>query len=700
MIKDKKQAQEAKINALVELGNEYRISKNYNKAIKYYIKAAKKGNIYAFELLKQMLNEKLGVFKNQKKAERIIEKVRKKLLGKIIDLAEDYSYSESEENFKKMLELLEFAITQESYEAILKLTELKNIFLDKKSKRYDEKKGLECYELIIRNRMKYKGKMNLKFVKGMFLETNNHIEEAIACYKQAVEEGDITAANKLAAIYSKQENAKEELKYLKIVADSGDKIAIVAYGTACLWYSRYKETSTESIEYVKEALKYYKKILKDNYEIENLSENPEENDSYKEGIYSKLAQIYESGRGGKRDCEEALKYYNKLGDKCDTHKRLNSILLALSINKNQKIDYKELFELLRNEYPVSYIIELEKMINDNAEIITINNINEITLEELNSKPKNTIIYVNDYFDEHNYLNFYTIENFKKIIQKCNEILSNIDLKQSEENIFMQIYIKLALSIKVDTKVTTLEGKKIENDRMFESQNLMGLLSGKSVCAGYSRILKNLLNMVGIECIVENSRFELHTFNQVKIGDIWYYCDIVNDTFQIRWGKISQCLKSEEDFIHKSGLPMEMHIPTTETYESKQTYRKLNALFEKNLCILAKKGIKEVQEAFIEICVGKKDYLQAFKYSKELADNKNIYGLLMTAMLYAVGAGVKIDKERAEFYLEQAQHQMPKMEIQEESQLMIDYYRKMIVQIKETIGTSTSSYNSTVAPRKK
>lgn len=55
----------------------------------------------------------------------------------------------------------------------------------------------------------------------------------------------------------------------------------------------------------------------------------------------------------------------------------------------------------------------------------------------------------------------------------------------------------------------------------EGKNLM-------VCQGYSLMCAKLLNMSGVECRIVLSKDKSHSWNIVRIGDVWYHLDVTHD----------------------------------------------------------------------------------------------------------------------------------------------------------------------------
>lgn len=84
-------------------------------------------------------------------------------------------------------------------------------------------------------------------------------------------------------------------------------------------------------------------------------------------------------------------------------------------------------------------------------------------------------------------------------------------------------------------------KNYNHEQVMASQRLDGLLETtdgrrKTVCAGSSKMLLNILSCVGIECKCISGRIKEypidHAWNQVKIGGVWLNLDFTNDQARI------------------------------------------------------------------------------------------------------------------------------------------------------------------------
>lgn len=77
-----------------------------------------------------------------------------------------------------------------------------------------------------------------------------------------------------------------------------------------------------------------------------------------------------------------------------------------------------------------------------------------------------------------------------------------------------------------------------------------MCKGKSVCAGISEILRNVLAARGIECNYVGGN--THAFNQVKINGKWYYMDLTSELDNFMNGDELSCtLVSEKELRYNS-----------------------------------------------------------------------------------------------------------------------------------------------------
>ena len=94
---------------------------------------------------------------------------------------------------------------------------------------------------------------------------------------------------------------------------------------------------------------------------------------------------------------------------------------------------------------------------------------------------------------------------------------------------MHVDYQLANRIEPDYVATKKPRFSIESRN---ASGLVGILTGKSICVGYSEILRNVLSCVNIECttivgtaLVDNHNKEDNAWNQVKLGNSWFNVDL-------------------------------------------------------------------------------------------------------------------------------------------------------------------------------
>jgi len=195
--------------------------------------------------------------------------------------------------------------------------------------------------------------------------------------------------------------------------------------------------------------------------------------------------------------------------------------------------------------------------------LIINNASELTsngLEELSNVSQVSIISPNTSKEQQS---AYTREDYIQIREKIDEIIDGINPTDSAEKKFATVYERLGKLIEYDFNAIKPEMK--DNDELqTKVRNLKGgLLEGKSVCAGYADILWNVLACVGVEARYVSGKIDFergytlnltdpepgHAWNQIKLGDNWYYTDLTWDAGYIKEATplLPYCLKSDKDF---------------------------------------------------------------------------------------------------------------------------------------------------------
>lgn len=199
---------------------------------------------------------------------------------------------------------------------------------------------------------------------------------------------------------------------------------------------------------------------------------------------------------------------------------------------------------------------MEKIYNNTSEI----SINElIEYKSQNPNQKITIENPNKSSDK---LDPYSLDDMIEIKKKIAEIVDGLpkdfDDPDKEKKIFTYLYTRLAHLIEYDEFASSTVGlggyarDMSEKYRTNASNLIGGLLQGKSMCGGYSEILRNVLSEVGIESIYISGegkdKLGNHAWNQVKLDGKWYNVDLTNDRDNILDNKECQYfLKSDSEF---------------------------------------------------------------------------------------------------------------------------------------------------------
>lgn len=148
--------------------------------------------------------------------------------------------------------------------------------------------------------------------------------------------------------------------------------------------------------------------------------------------------------------------------------------------------------------------------------------------------------------EHTPLNLRTYKQVRTVVD--DEIISklyigeNTDKMHIDYQLAVQILDKLANKIEYD--YVAAKKPRFSNESR-NASSLVGLLTGKSICKGYSEILRNVLSCVNIECTAidgtaldDNHNEEDHAWNQVKLGNSWFNVDLTFARNKICEGKPS------------------------------------------------------------------------------------------------------------------------------------------------------------------
>lgn len=239
-----------------------------------------------------------------------------------------------------------------------------------------------------------------------------------------------------------------------------------------------------------------------------------------------------------------------------------------------------------------------------------NNISEFTIEELiryKSENPNQEIIIENSNKELNRTDSYSIEDMIKIKEKVKAIIEDIpkDITEPdrEKKVFTYLYTKLAYMIEYDELAESYVGLGGYEREMSEpirnrASNLVGgLLHGRSLCGGYSEILRNILAELGIESVYISGEGKdglgNHAWNQVKLDGNWYNVDLTNDRDAIVEGKnCSYFLKSNNEF----GKYEEYNITSKTLHQCTDSFENSNKLLEQYQYVKPVVNHKSIAEA--------------------------------------------------------------------------------------------------------
>ena len=209
---------------------------------------------------------------------------------------------------------------------------------------------------------------------------------------------------------------------------------------------------------------------------------------------------------------------------------------------------------------------LDKYPNEKI-LLNIPNTKNITIESLNLLPKSDRLFIRieggfdkkriaDYQDKpslivHVFSNIYTVDEVKEIIKELEKIEKGMFSSWSEEQKLLYF-----ISVIQDSIIYHPDFESIPTQ---EIRSLRGLLSKKTVCAGYSLILKELCDRNNIECdYVEGAcnkkdlanEFLTHAWNIVKIKGYYFPIDLTWNADDFRYGEMKtvDSLCNAQEFI--------------------------------------------------------------------------------------------------------------------------------------------------------
>lgn len=174
---------------------------------------------------------------------------------------------------------------------------------------------------------------------------------------------------------------------------------------------------------------------------------------------------------------------------------------------------------------------------------------------------------------------YTLETYKKCREKIDEIIKNVGYTVNQKELFVKIVKKISsIHYLHECEEMGENGQGFHNDitnmytfrNMFiPCSNLEGVITGRTICGGYTEIVNNIMSCCGIESVTVTGDYTLgikHLWNQVKLDGVWYNADVTYDSENIEKEKKAYwLLRSDKDFLTDiDGKSFYMrHIPSKE-----------------------------------------------------------------------------------------------------------------------------------------
>ncbi len=402
----------------------------------------------------------------------------------------------------------------------------------------DKKRAFELYEKAAeKGYSPAMANLGYMYQNGIGVEKNN--EKAVEWYEKGAKKGEAHCLNSLGYMcqfgLGIEKDEKRAFKLYEKAAEKGEANGI--YNLACMYN---KGIGVEQDE--KKAIELLRKAAKKGNAIAMLN----------------LGYMYQEGLGGEKDYTKAKEWYEKAIKKGNAPAMSNLgtlYLLGLGIQQDYNTAEKWFCKSFNNGcLTAKYYVDTFNKIK-NRKIKMVNSITEYIEEDI----EGVFIRPNINFMSTSHT-LYDIDTYRKLKNAAEEFLEDIPLvkddKSNEFEVLEAICQKIAKQIVYDFDVADDNNEEAKNNKWYTSRNLIGaLLEGKCVCAGYAELLRNLCECRGIECIFMSS--EIHAFNQVKIGENWYYFDLTNSCDEIKKGRsLQEFLLSEKTFINscKDNIP--------------------------------------------------------------------------------------------------------------------------------------------------
>ena len=255
--------------------------------------------------------------------------------------------------------------------------------------------------------------------------------------------------------------------------------------------------------------------------------------------------------------KEKIDFWNQHGRTSRIHFTLAEYKFYLNNYKNNGNDRFNYIVLnlsqkdLDNNTIETILLDAKRIVQIGFEFENITNIDFQKLRDLLSELKKN----NSFSDGLEYIKFASstvkekdIETVEREAKIFNEIISEVTEDMSDFEKFTTIYRSLGKRISYDFE--NRGGFHLLNEYLPQS-NLEGVIKGKSICGGYSLILKQALELVGIKtkCRVGGCPSDegVHAWNQVNLDGVWYNTDLTFDAERIVEEELPNCLKSDDTF---------------------------------------------------------------------------------------------------------------------------------------------------------
>lgn len=233
---------------------------------------------------------------------------------------------------------------------------------------------------------------------------------------------------------------------------------------------------------------------------------------------------------------------------------------------------------------------------------------------------------------------YTPEELKAIknaIQRIKDQAPIIDINDEhrEMKLFSYVYTTLAYMIEYDklsaeASDTVGYEREMAEDMIRKAGTLHGLITGKSLCSGYSNILQTVLSEFNIESLyvgggakTKGEGTGAHAWNQVKLDGQWYNCDLTNDRdFIVSGLKLPFFLKSNKEFNRYEKYPPKIEVHECVSSIKEETQEKL--INASRAHVIAKKTEQEFNKEQIEKVKKGPFEFKLFNYLKEKLTKNN------------------------------------------------------------------------------